>query len=156
MSAIKVSLMGEANVGKTTLVNLLNHQPLNGPRKPTIGVSVEKVELNDDVNIAMWDLAGQRRFQFMWDQFNQGSSITMVVTDSTPQNVLLTKNIIESHLTNRNGSKVIAIANKQDLEGRMKPEEIQAALGVPTYGLVATERMNDALLRNILEKTLRE
>jgi small GTP-binding protein len=154
MAALKVSLMGEGGVGKSTILSLLQKEALDGPRKPTIGVAVEKIDLGDN-KVAVWDLAGQRRFQFMWDQFNQGSSVTLLVTDSTPANVLLTKDIYERHLRN-SGAKVIAIANKQDLGNRMSPEDIQATLGVPTVGMVATNKMNEAAMRSMLEQALRQ
>jgi small GTP-binding protein len=153
MAAYKVCLMGEGGVGKSTILSLLSKAPLISPRKPTIGVSIEKVNIGD-VSIAMWDLGGQRRFQFMWEQFNQGSNLTLLVTDSSPQNVMLTKDHLERHLRSAE-SKIIAIANKQDIEGAMNPQEIEAALGVPTYGLVATNKLNETLLRNIIEKTIR-
>ena len=35
--------------------------------------------------------------------------------------------------------KVIAIANKQDLPGSMRPESVQDLLGVPTFGMVAID-----------------
>jgi small GTP-binding protein len=152
MTAIKACLIGEANVGKTTIANLLQHKPVNGPRKPTIGIEVNIASMGAD-KVAVWDLAGQKRFQFMWDDYLKGAAITFVVTDSTPKNVMMTKDLIERHLNN-NASKIIAIANKQDVAGSMKPEDIQAALGVPTYGMVATDRANEAALKSIIEKNV--
>jgi small GTP-binding protein len=152
MTAVKACLIGEANVGKTTIANLLQHKPTDGPRKPTIGIEVNVANIGDD-KVAVWDLAGQRRFQFMWDDYLRGAAVTFVVTDSTPQNVMITKDLIERHLNN-NASKIIAIANKQDVAGAMNPDEIQAALGIPTYGLVATDRNNEAKLKQILEKNV--
>jgi signal recognition particle receptor subunit beta len=35
--------------------------------------------------------------------------------------------------------KVIAVANKQDLPGSMRPESVQDLLGVPTVGMVAID-----------------
>ena len=148
MSAFKAVLLGESGVGKSTLSNMLRKQVLNGPRKPTIGVNIEKVPMNNG-NMCLWDLAGQRRFHFMWDEFLKGSGLTIVVTDSTPKNVMLTKDIIERH-TNSNASKIIAIANKQDLDGRMPPDAVQAALGIPTYGMVGINPKNDQILREII------
>jgi small GTP-binding protein len=152
MPAIKISLVGEGGVGKTTLVRLLEKQCMDATRKPTIGVDVSVAKLGED-KLAVWDLAGQRRFQLMWDDFLKGSQVTLVVTDSSPKNVMLTKDIIERHLNN-SASKIIAIANKQDMKGSMSPEEIQAALGVPTYGMVATDRQNEEILREIISTQL--
>ena len=126
MAAFKASLLGESGVGKTTLSRLIRRQRVNGPRKPTVGVDIERVET--DIGPCMiWDLAGQRRFRIMWDDFLRGSRLTILVTDSTAPNVMLTKDIIERHVK-KTGSRVIAIANKQDLDGRMSPSAIEAAL----------------------------
>jgi small GTP-binding protein len=155
MPAIKACLIGEAAVGKTTICNMLQNKNVNGPRKPTIGVEVNVTNIDEDTKVALWDLAGQRRFHMMWDEFMRGSNITLVVTDSTPKNVMLTKDLIERHLT-KSAAKIIAIANKQDLEGRMSASDIQAALGVPTFSMVATNKDNEEALRNIILRTLNE
>jgi ADP-ribosylation factor-like protein 2 len=153
MVSQKVCLIGEAGVGKTTLVKLLQEKATNGPRQPTIGVAVDRVTLDSNRSLAMWDLAGQRRFQFTWDDFMRGSNLTVVVTDSTPENVAQSREILARH-ERAAGSKIIAIANKQDLGGRMTPEEIEQALGVPTFGMVAIQGDNVDAMKNILEHVL--
>ena len=152
MNAYKAVLIGEANVGKTTLTKLLKEKHDLDERKPTIGVEISKVPTALG-NMCVWDLAGQRRFQFLWDESLRGSKLTIVVTDSTTKNVMLTKDLLERHLT-KNAAKVIAIANKQDLDDRMDPSSIEAALGVPTYGMVGINEQNKSKLRQIIERHL--
>ena len=152
MNTSKLCIIGEAGVGKTTLVKLLTEQQLNDCRKPTVGVAVERVEIGNDA-LALWDLAGQKRFQFMWDEFMRGSKLTVVVTDSSQRNVEETKRIVE-RLQAREGSKLIAIANKQDLTNRMSPEEIQQQLGIPTFGMIAIQRGNEDSLKEILLRNI--
>lgn len=152
MSAYKAVLIGEANVGKTTLTKLLKEKHDLDERKPTVGVEISKIPTSMG-NMCVWDLAGQKRFQFLWDEFLRGSKLTIVVTDSSPRNVMLTKDLLERHL-NKNAAKVIAIANKQDLDDRMDPSSIEAALGVPTYGMVGINQENEAKLRKIIEQNL--
>ena len=125
MNVSKLCIVGEAGVGKTTLVRLLSEKQMDSVRKPTIGVAVERVEFENDA-LAVWDLAGQKRFQFMWDEFMRGSKLTVIVTDSTTKNVEETKAILTEFAEKR---KIIAIANKQGLAGRMNPEQIQNRLG---------------------------
>ena len=153
MSAFKAVLVGEAGVGKSTLSRLLRCKPVaNFRRTPTIGVNIEQVK-TDNGNMCLWDLGGQRRFRVMWEHFMRGSELTVLVTDSSAANVMLTKDIIERHLNN-SAAKIIAIANKQDLKGRMKPDEIEAALGVTTFGMVGIESSNEKKLKKIIEKNL--
>ncbi len=152
MAAFKTCLLGESGVGKTTISRLLQHKNTNVPRKPTIGVDIEKVSTPTG-NICMWDLAGQRRFQFMWEEFTRGTNLAIVVTDSSPENVKLTKELMDRHLKNK-AAKVIAIANKQDLSNRLRPEQIQQELGVPTYGLVGIDQKNHEKLSAIIQGNL--
>lgn len=152
MNTSKLCIVGEAGVGKTTLVKLLTEKQMNDARKPTVGVAVERVEVGNDA-LALWDLAGQKRFQFMWEEFMRGSKLTVVVTDSSQRNVEETKRIVE-RLRAREGTKLIAIANKQDLANRMSPEEIQQQLGIPTFGMVAVQRENEDMLKEILLRSI--
>ena len=66
-----------------------------------------------------------------------------------------TKELIERQLTT-NTPKNIAIANKQEMEGHMKPEHIQAAVGDPTFGLDGTDIHNHDALRKIIEAHLNQ
>ena len=151
--AFKAVLIGEAGVGKSTLSRMLRCKPVaNFRRTPTIGVNIEQVK-TDNGNMCLWDLGGQRRFQFMWDEFMRGSELTILVTDSSAANVMMTKDIIERHMNN-SASKIIAIANKQDIKGSMRPDEIEAALGVPTFGMIGIDSQNEKKLKKIIEKSL--
>jgi len=149
MNQVKAVIMGEGGVGKSTLVSLLQGEGCKRKHEPTIGVNVEKVYIGKN-QVAVWDFAGQKRFQFMWDDFIKGAGLTVLVTDSSKKNVMETKELIKK-FNNKLGSDIIAIANKQDLAGRLTPEEIENILGVPTFGMVAVNQNNEKALRSILE-----
>ena len=68
---------------------------------------------------------------------------------------MLTKDLIERHLNN-SAAKIIAIANKQDLENRMNPGDIEAALGIPTFGMVGIKSGNGDKLKQIIERNIRK
>lgn len=71
--------------------------------------------------------------------------MVVVVTESNPKAVLKTRQLLEKYKAQLQGVKVIAVANKQDIPGSMRPESVQDLLGVPTYGMVAVdprERLN--------------
>jgi small GTP-binding protein len=153
-SPVKAVVLGEAGVGKSTIVSLLQGKETGGKRIPTIGVNVERLLLDDgEKQVAVWDLAGQTRFQFMWEDFMRGSSLTVLVTDSSEKNVAETKQILDRYQS-RMGSEIIAIANKQDLAGRMTPAQIAQYLGVPTYGMVAIDDTNQDALLDIIDKRI--
>ena len=130
--------------------------------------------------MALWDLAGQERFQFMWQGFLRGSQILFVVTDSSPQNVLKTKMLLEQVESdiecfkkesrgaaniqcninklgfgyNRNSVKIVVIANKQDLPGSMRATQVADLLGKPTYPMVAVDPKKRVEMYWILQQML--
>ncbi|MGV9205047.1 MAG: ADP-ribosylation factor-like protein [Promethearchaeia archaeon] len=149
-SSQKICLVGESGVGKTSLLHLLQGKQITMERNPTVGLDIENSEL-DGKKCAIWDLAGQERFKLMWEDFLRGSGLTVLVCDSTEKNIKQTKEIYQRFLR-RNGSKVIAIANKQDLPQAMKVDEVQEKLeGLPTYGMSAIRSEQRDRLRDILE-----
>lgn len=148
MNQVKAVVMGEGGVGKSTLISLLQGNSCQKPHSPTIGVNVEKLFIADN-QIAVWDFAGQKRFQFMWEDFLRGSGLTVIVTDSSERNVKETKELLKQY-DKKMGANVIAIANKQDLPGRLTPEQVQNELGIPTYGMVAVDNRNFGELYNII------
>ncbi len=150
---VKVSLVGAQNVGKTAIKNLLEGRPQDAAtRDPTIGVGFGKVEV-DDKTCCLWDYGGQKQFQFMWDSFLKGTKLTIVITDSTEKNVEETKEML-TRFNRFQGSKVIALANKQDVPGALAPDVVSQRLGIKTYGTVAVDAKNMGGLLNILKSEI--
>ena len=73
----------------------------------------------------------------------------MTVTDSTPKNVLQTKQMVNM-LARKQNTRIIAIANKQDMDGHMSAERVENLLQVPTYPMVAIEEKNKDNLHMII------
>ncbi|MFX0137974.1 MAG: hypothetical protein ACFFDN_30310, partial [Candidatus Hodarchaeota archaeon] len=61
--------------------------------------------------------------------------------DSTPKNVLQTKQMVDM-LARKQNTRIIAIANKQDMDGHMSAKRVENLLQVPTYPMVAIEEKN--------------
>jgi small GTP-binding protein len=143
-------LIGEGGVGKTSLLSLLQGREVKKAQIPTIGLEVEESIL-DGKKCSMWDLGGQERFKFMWDDFLRGAGLTVLVCDSTEENVQKTKTIYE-RFERSWGTKIIAIANKQDLPGALTPQEIQKRFGgLKTYGMSAIRPELQQRMKDILE-----
>lgn len=146
----KICLIGEGGVGKTSLLSLLQGRDLPKDRTPTVGLEVEDSVLNGK-NCAIWDLGGQERFKFMWNDFVRGAGLAILVCDSTEQNVKKTKAIYD-RFERSFGTKIIAIANKQDLPGALSAHEIQKRLGgLKTYGMTAIRPELKQRMKEILE-----
>ncbi|MHA1917118.1 MAG: ADP-ribosylation factor-like protein [Candidatus Ranarchaeia archaeon] len=172
----KVSFLGEGGVGKSTILRLLSNQRLQKTYRPTIGVAFGSMKV-DECDISLWDVAGQERFQFMWPGFIRGSNLLFLVTDSSPRNVLKTRQLIDkiekqakevrariqkkkkivgTGYGYENDVKIIAIANKQDLPGSMKPSQVANLLGVPCYGMIAIDPKRRIEMYNILRNEMKQ
>jgi len=146
----KICFVGEGGVGKTSLLSLLQGREVPKKRIPTVGLEVEDSILNGK-KVSIWDLGGQKRFKFMWKDFLRGAGLAVLVCDSTEDSVEKTKEIY-SRFERSLGTKIIAIANKQDLPGAMSAKEVQKRLGgLKTYGMTAIRPELRERIKEILE-----
>jgi len=146
----KICFIGEQNVGKSSLLSLLQGREVQKERVPTVGLEVEDSVLNGK-NCSIWDLGGQKRFKFMWQDFLKGAGLAVIVCDSTEKNVNQTKEIY-NRFERTLGTKIIAIANKQDIPGRLSAQEVQKRLGgLKTYGMSAIRPELRERMKEILE-----
>jgi small GTP-binding protein len=138
---VKVALMGSGYAGKSTIIKLLTDkvEKLKTNYQPTCGMDCGTITLDDVTKITLVEMGGQTHFEFMWPDLLRGSKMVVVVTESTPKAVLKTRQLLHKYKEQLKGMQIIAIANKQDLPGSMKPESVQDLLGVPTYGMVAVD-----------------
>lgn len=87
----------------------------------------------------------------MWKDFLRGAGLAVLVCDSTKKNLEKTKEIYD-RFERSLGTKIIAIANKQDLPGAISAEEIQKRLGgLKTYGMTAIRPELRKRMKEILE-----
>ncbi|MCK4383635.1 MAG: hypothetical protein KAW66_10105, partial [Candidatus Lokiarchaeota archaeon] len=115
----------------------------------------------DDYHIRIWDFGGQKSYFKTYSRdYLLGSDVIFVVTDSTPRNVLNTRELINyaTHFIEKD-CPIVAIANKQDLKknnGRMTPERVEDILHVKTYGLTAINPTERIKLMDIIRKELNQ
>ena len=128
----KVLLAGASKVGKTSLVNSL---VFDGFTKvaPTIGVNfAQKLCYNDNgpVNLSIWDLSGQERFQCLMPRFCQGATGIVLVFDVTDPASLESAGQWLTHIASYNPSPpeyaVVLAGNKFDQSPGILLEDIQS------------------------------
>jgi small GTP-binding protein len=153
VTKLKIALVGEGGVGKTTTLHLLLGDTPPTQYVPTIALNLETVEniRFGNYSLVLWDFAGQERFRKLWRFYFHGADVIFLVCDSSLRNVIISKDILK--LIRRDAPKVplFAIANKQDKPNVMKPEVVQKILGVPTYPMVAIDKgRRDEMLRILM------
>jgi len=153
---LKISLLGHGGVGKTTILHLLNGGKMPQTYIPTIGVDIQKVEGTriGTYELLLWDFAGQERFRKLWKTLFSRCRIVFLVTDSTLENVLQSKDILEFLKEHDSLNAVVIIANKQDLPGALQPSIVQRLLGIKTFGLVAIDPNDRLKALDIIQKSL--
>ncbi|KAK9713313.1 hypothetical protein RND81_06G018800 [Saponaria officinalis] len=85
---LKVIVLGNSGVGKTSLINRYGHKKFNQQFKPTIGADFVTKELKIEgklVSLQIWDTAGQERFQSLGPAFFRGADCCVLVFDVTVQ-----------------------------------------------------------------------
>jgi len=154
---VKVTFVGAPAVGKTTMLKLLARETIERLYLPTHGLDLKTIQL-EDYFLRVWDLAGQSNYLKTYSKdYLLGSDIIFIVTDSTPKNVLSSRDLINYayHFVEKD-CPIIAIANKQDLikDGRMNHKRVEDVLHVKTYGLTAIDPSERLKLINIIKKEL--
>lgn len=150
---LKIALVGEGGVGKTTTLHLLLGDTPPLQYVPTIALNLETVEniRFGNYSLVLWDFAGQERFRMLWRFYFHGADVIFLVCDSALRNVIISKDILK--LIKRDAPKVpvFALANKQDKPNAMRPEVVQKILGIPTYPMVAIDKAKrDEMLRILM------
>ncbi|KAM6895185.1 ras-related protein Rab-38 [Lycodopsis pacificus] len=125
---LKVLVIGDLGVGKTSVIKRYVHQVFSQHYRATIGVDFALKVLNWDqktvVRLQLWDIAGQERYGHMTRVYYREAVGALVVFDmtrlSTFQAVLKWKGDLDSKVALSNGTPVPAVllANKCDQRSR--------------------------------------
>ena len=133
---IKVVLLGDSGVGKTSIVQRFIYSSYKEDNPPTIGASfISKLMPIPDTNIhvkfQIWDTAGQEKYKSLASMYYKDAQAAIIVYDITKRNTFESvKNWVSQLQGNADSKIVIAIAgNKADL---MEKEEVdvQTAKGL--------------------------
>ncbi len=128
----RVVLLGDACVGKTSLLRRFTENAFEEEYKQTIGTTfaTKDLEIADDsgetrkVRLVIWDMGGQATYRELRRQFMKGASGAIIVYDVTrPDTYMAMNNWFESFREACPNADVIICANKVDLESRMVPVE---------------------------------
>ena len=129
----KICLLGDATVGKTSLIKKYVHDIFNGAYVATIGTKVTRREMlirkpEDDfeyhLKLTIWDILGQHTFTSVKATAYRGASGALLVCDVTrPETLMHTKNWVKTLTKDQGKLPIILLANKCDLEEDQKVSE---------------------------------
>ncbi|MHA1771677.1 MAG: Rab family GTPase [Candidatus Thorarchaeota archaeon] len=129
----RVVLIGEAGVGKTSLLRRFTENAFEEQYKKTIGTTFASKDvqvlcddgLTRDARLVIWDMGGQDTYKELRRRFMKGAAGAIIVYDVTrPETFMAMNNWYESFRETCPTADAIICANKVDLEEqRMVPEE---------------------------------
>jgi len=124
-------MVGLDAAGKTTILYQLKMGE-TVKTIPTIGFNVETLEYKN-LNFTVWDVGGQDKIRVLWKHYYQNTDGLIFVVDSNDKDRVedaseeLKKMLAEEELKD---AAVLVMANKQDLNGAMSPNDVTEKLGL--------------------------
>jgi len=161
----KICMLGAFATGKTSLVMQFVHSIFTDKYYTTIGVKIDKKELTigtQDVNLVLWDLAGEDEFLQVHMSYLRGSSGYLLVADGTRPATLDTARSLQKRVEAAIGYvPFVLMLNKSDLTaGWEVGEEALADLREKGWDIIITSARSGlgveeafvTLVKKILEK----
>eukprot|EP00347_Sterkiella_histriomuscorum_P000030 403377450 len=130
----KMVIIGLDAAGKTTILKKMRFDEIM-PTAPTIGIETEDIQVKN-INIKVFDLAGQEKMRNVWKYYYSSiEGIIFVLDASNRERILEAKDEIQNLLQNEEAKQIpiLILANKQDLEGAIKGNEMTEMLGLVEY-----------------------
>ncbi len=131
---LKLVIVGLDEAGKTTILNRMRFDELM-QTAPTIGVNTEDIQIKN-VNIKVFDLAGQEKMRNVWKYYYSSiEGIVFVIDSSNVDRIHDARDELLKLLANEEAKNIpcLVFANKQDLPGAVKSQELVDMLGLTDH-----------------------
>ena len=153
---LKVVILGDSGVGKTSLMNQYVNKKFTNQYKATIGADfLTKEVIVDDrvVTMQIWDTAGQERFQSLGVAFYRGADCCVLVFDVTAPVTFKSLDswrdefLIQASPREPENFPFVLLGNKVDLEPRAVSAKraqqwCQSKNNIPYFETSAKEALN--------------
>jgi small GTP-binding protein len=129
---LKVIIVGEPAVGKTSLVKKFVSGQFNRDYRASIGTNIytKIIPLADNkkITLQLWDIAGQERWINIRRSYYSGAKGIMIVGDLTRKNTFdqIEKFWVHDIMNNCSTIPIILLANKNDLSNKLEKDEISS------------------------------
>jgi Ras-related protein Rab-6A len=145
----KIIFVGDAGVGKTTIISRIMDSPFTDAYEPSIGVDFMSKNIKyhgQNIKLQMWDTAGQEKYKGLIPSYVRNSSIVFIVYDISSKtsfdNIPKWINFIKSI----ENTTLILCGNKIDLESREVKKEVGEEFakkeGIPFFEVSAKTNEN--------------
>lgn len=129
----KICLLGEPEVGKTTLVYRYIHNKFTEELASTLGVNIlrKNVELEGyyKITVQIWDLGGQDFYKFLRNDYLKGGMGALVIFDLTRKNTFSkVHEWIKDFYTICGSQPILLVGSKNDLTEKIEVDYDQAEL----------------------------
>ncbi|OHS99643.1 Ras-related protein Rab-19 [Tritrichomonas foetus] len=123
ISCIKLILLGDSNVGKTSIVQRYMHNKFQDEQSPTIGAAFDTSKIlisGIQYELNIWDTAGQEAYRSLLPMFFRSANIAMITFDVTSRSSFeaVPEWLSEVKQQAYENVIIILVANKIDLEER--------------------------------------
>lgn len=120
MPVIKIILLGDTSVGKTSIVSKYLKRDIPVTHQATIGAAMNSKIIdfrNTSVNVHIWDTAGQERYNSLTSLYYRSSNIAIIVYDITNYESFIKAQEYYNDLVTKGGENVVVglIGNKSDI-----------------------------------------
>lgn len=127
---LKVCLLGDGAVGKTSLVRRYVFDVFDDKYIMSFGTKVSKksVAFDDtEANLMIWDILGQRTHRSLHEAYYRGAAGALVVCDRTRVETMRTLSSWMDSLVSVTGDVPMSLLiNKHDLEARFDLDEVRS------------------------------
>jgi Ras-related protein Rab-7A len=132
---LKIILLGESGVGKTSLMDQYVNRKFSSAYKATIGADFLSKEVMIEeklVTLQIWDTAGQERFQSLGSPFYRGADACILVYDITSERSFeklsnwRNEFFSQSHIPDAENFPFVVIGNKTDKENERRVPKASA------------------------------
>ena len=120
----RIILIGDTQVGKTSLIRRFLGDEIDHYEKATIGTSVYNYKVESGghtLTVQIWDTAGQERFRSLGPIYYRGARAALAVFDVTRRDTMLSlKDWIRTFEEHTDDAVVVIVGNKCDLEASIE------------------------------------
>uniref|UniRef100_A0A336MPQ4 CSON004383 protein n=1 Tax=Culicoides sonorensis TaxID=179676 RepID=A0A336MPQ4_CULSO len=138
--SLKVLVLGDVAVGKSSLANRYVNQTFSFEYKVTIGADffLKQLQIGDNsITLQIWDTAGQERYDSFNRPFYRGADCALIVYDITDPRTFanldkwfenLIENVQNTHSIDRRNIPIAIVGNRLDLHKLREVEYSKAEL----------------------------